>query len=131
MFSGLGMATNDPTQTSNANAGPIPMGRFYITQRQSGGRLGWFRDWARRTFTGNDPMSWFTLIPMDGNSDDCTVVDGVLRCHFRAHPDSASRGCVTFTSESEFFQFRQRLLQTAPGVIPGARTPYLGVLTVR
>jgi RHS repeat-associated protein len=131
VFSGLGEAANDPTQVANANAGPIPTGRFYITQWQSGGHLGRLRDWARRAFSGNDPMSWMTLIPIDGNSDDCTVVDGGLRCHFRAHPGSASRGCVTFTSESEFFQFRQRLLQTAPGVIPGTRTPYLGVLTVR
>lgn len=130
-FSGVGDAVNDPNQVANTDIGPIPKGSYYIVARKSGGRLGALRDWAREIATGNDASKWFALIAKDGNSDDCTVVNGTVRCNFRLHPGTISKGCITLKSESEFFKLRERLLKTTTGLIPGTKTVYYGEVTVQ
>jgi RHS repeat-associated protein len=130
VFSGIGAARNDPSQIANSDIGPIPAGKYYIVARQSGGLLGRLRDWGRRA-QGNDPTSWFSLIAMDGDNDDCTVVNGVVRCAFRMHPGRVSQGCITFPSSTDFHRLRDRLLNTTIDLIPGTKIPYYGTVTVQ
>jgi RHS repeat-associated protein len=129
-FSGEGDAVNDPDAIAETDIGPIPLGTYWIVARKSGGRLGHLRDWLRYEATGNDASLWFTLIPAEGGKEDCKVVNGTVRCGFRLHPGSISKGCITLKSQNEFFHLRSRLMQTTPGIIPGTNTAYFGVVTV-
>jgi Protein of unknown function (DUF2778) len=43
-FSGFGSNRNKRSLMCSPNAGAIPLGRYYILTRQSGGTLGKFRD---------------------------------------------------------------------------------------
>lgn len=43
-FSGNGRHMNDPSATAVAEKGPLPIGTYYIVDRQSGGHLGWLYD---------------------------------------------------------------------------------------
>jgi hypothetical protein len=46
------------------------------------------------------------------------------------HPGSISEGCITLRSQEQFFRLRDRLMSTSPGIIPGTKTAYYGVVTV-
>jgi RHS repeat-associated protein len=129
VFSGLGGAVNDPGQAANTDIGPIPPGDYYIVARKSGGILGPLKD-AAKSFMGNDPSKWFTLLPVGGNGE-CRTVNGVVRCNFRMHPGHLSLGCITFTNQSTFYQLRDKLLKTKTGIIPGTNTIYFGTVTVQ
>jgi len=130
VFSGLNSAVNDPGQVANMDIGPIPKGRYYIVDRQTGGAMGWLRDSVRAAL-GNDPTKWFALVPIDGNTDDCTVVNGIVRCGFRLHPGRRSQGCITFSKGNEFLKLRDLLEKTTKGVIPGTNRSYYGTVTVQ
>lgn len=65
-FSGLGSHVNRRISACLANVGPIPPGSYYIFDRESGGRLGWWRD----LFSGRS--DWFALYADDGKVDDHT-----------------------------------------------------------
>ncbi len=43
-FSGTKSGRDNPNATGIEGVGPIPKGTYYIIDRQSGGRLGWFHD---------------------------------------------------------------------------------------
>jgi uncharacterized protein RhaS with RHS repeats len=128
-FSGVGGAVDDPNATAKTDIGPIPLGTYWIVARQGGGRLGMLKDWIRYEATGNDANLWFALVPAEGGGD-CKVVDGAVRCGFRLHPGSISEGCITLRSQEQFFRLRDRLMSTSPGIIPGTKTAYYGVVTV-
>ncbi|MET3233796.1 UNVERIFIED_ORG: hypothetical protein ABIC54_006011 [Burkholderia sp. 1263] len=81
-FSGLGNAVDDPTAVVKADIGPLPQGTYYIVDRQSGGRLGWF--WDR--MPGHDPTEWFALYRDDGVIDDETIINGVSVATFAFIP---------------------------------------------
>ena len=126
VFSGSGEHRNNPDSIAEANAGPIPTGRYYIVDRPSGGRLGPIRD----RFTGRD--KWFALFRDDGNIDDETTVNGVRRGEFRMHPGTISVGCVTFVHEEHvhFNEVRRVLLQAKTANVPGSSSVYYGILQV-
>ena len=84
-FSGQKEGRDNPAMVSKADIGPLPLGRYYIVDRQSGGRLGWLRDWASRHYSV-DRNEWFALYRDDGVIDDATSVGGVSRGAFRLHP---------------------------------------------
>lgn len=63
-FSGLGVHVNQRSSSCVLNQGPIPVGSYYVTDRQSGGRLGWLYD----SIGGMD--QWFALYADKERIDD-------------------------------------------------------------
>lgn len=124
VFSGAGEDRNNPASTDKADAGPLPLGKYYVVDRESGGRLGRLRDWW------NDKDIWFALYRDDGHVNDSTIINGVKRGQFRMHPGSRSVGCVTFIKRKEFDEMREILLATPTAPIPGGSTQYYAILTV-
>jgi hypothetical protein len=60
-FSGKDGYTNKPSLMCTAGYGAIPIGRYYIFDRQSGGILGPLKDWL--DMNGNIKSEWFTDTP--------------------------------------------------------------------
>lgn len=126
-FSGNGTYRNKPSSGAVPNNGAIPVGRYYIVDRQSGGTLGPLKDF----FTGRD--EWFALYRDDGSVDDETFVNGVRRGEFRLHPIGPARtslGCITLQFEREFDAMRRALLATAASTIPSTSTTTYGIVHV-
>src|ERR1700754_1111147 len=104
-FSGMPVDRNNPSAVAHPNSGPLPPGRYFIIDRQSGGHLGWLYDLARTHGYGADRSQWFALYRKDGKIDDETYVDGARRGAFRLHPIGAMRrseGCITLASHADF-----------------------------
>ncbi|WP_080266970.1 DUF2778 domain-containing protein [Pseudomonas syringae] len=132
-FSGLTFVANDPNAVNNANEGPLPPGRYYILDRESGGRLGWLKDPIQDAFARTDRSDWFSLYRDDGHVDDETFVDNVARRNFRMHPVGPmgiSEGCVTLMSKSGFYQLSKYLHNMEGDRIKGAGQKYFGILDV-
>uniref|UniRef100_UPI0006ACB397 DUF2778 domain-containing protein n=1 Tax=Pseudomonas syringae TaxID=317 RepID=UPI0006ACB397 len=85
-FSGLTGFANDPAAVNNLEQGPLPPGRYYILDRESGGRLGRIREPLSDLFARTDRSHWFSLYRDDGSIDDRTVVNNITRGNFRLHP---------------------------------------------
>lgn len=126
-FSGNGTHRNNPNSGAVAGNGPIPPGRYFIVDRESGGRLGSLRD----AFTGRG--DWFALYRDDGVIDDQTFIAGVRRGEFRLHPlgpSGTSLGCIVIQSPPEFTSLRARLL-AAPAVhVPRTTIRHYGTVQV-
>lgn len=117
-FSGLGEHVNRAESACIADQGPIPPGTYYVVDRESGGRLGAFRDWA------GGRQDWFALYAEDGSVDDQLWCDEVSRGQFRLHPRGRrgiSSGCIVIENPADFAQL-SRLLRNGPAhVIPTTR----------
>jgi len=81
-FSGDGEHKNKRGSMCLKDKGPIPVGRYYIVDRQSGGRLGPLYD----IFGGRS--GWFALYADDGMIDDYTFLQKSTKRSF----SSASKG---------------------------------------
>lgn len=115
-FSGLGVHVNQRSSSCVLNQGPIPMGSYYVTDRQSGGRLGWLYD----SIGGMD--QWFALYADKERIDDEMWCDQVKRGHFRLHPKGRrgiSQGCIVIDQPTEFQRLRQILRAGSGKKIPG------------
>lgn len=122
-FSGREAGRNNPAAVGKPALGPLPPGRYYIVDRQSGGRLGWLYEMMQGVY-GTDRSSWFALYRNDGLIDDATMVDGVRRGAFRLHPigpRGLSEGCITMTRQSDFDMLRAALKKTATKEVAGAK----------
>jgi hypothetical protein len=132
-YSGAGEDVNNPNAISHAMKGPLPPGRYYIIDRQSGGRIGSARDKAHDYWTHTTNHDWFALYSFDTNSDT-TFINNVKRGNFRLHPEGAqhlSEGCITLKSSSDFYGLRYRLKNTSLFCeIPGTRIRYYGTVLV-
>jgi hypothetical protein len=126
-FSGAGLHRNNPMSGDVPNGGAIPLGRYYIVDRPTGGLRGPIEDWLRNR------NLWFALWRDDGVIDDSTVVDYVQRGQFRLHPKGPlglSTGCITIEYRSEFDALRAYLLGRAVAYIPGTTTRTYGTVAV-
>lgn len=133
-FSGKNAYVDNPAATAVADAGPLPKGTYYIIGRQSGGRLGWLRDWLKDRASNVQHEQWFALYRNDGVVDDYTFIDGVKRGNFRLHPNGRfgiSEGCITILSQTQFDKLRRFLLAQDTKVIPGTNIKYYGTVEVR
>jgi Protein of unknown function (DUF2778) len=128
-FSGLGKDANVRVQSCNANTGPIPPGKYYIFDRQSGGMAGRFRDMF------NNHSEWFALYAIDNNiDDDSTLCDNIKRGAFRLHPKGSlgiSKGCITVNKTDDFLLLRTILRNGKQTSVPGSSLKAYGVVTVR
>lgn len=127
-FSGLGQHANRRSMICARNIGPLPLGRYYIVDRQSGGMLGSIRDLM------SDKRYWFALYAADSKIDDYTFCEHVRRGNFRLHPKSGfgtSEGCITINSGADFNQIGA-ILRSIPGApIPKSSLKAYGMVTVK
>jgi len=118
-YSGHGEYVNKPNRVCTEK-GAIPPGEYFILDRESGGRLGWFWDF----FNGKN--QWFSLYANDGHIDDKTFCDKQERNAFRLHPKGAlgvSYGCIVIDNPLCFNKIAQMLRRGTPIEIMGANGP--------
>jgi hypothetical protein len=130
-FSGADGGRDNPDATAIANVGPIPKGRYFLVDRQSGGHLGFLYDlWGAYGFGTTDRRGWFMLWnPVSGDS---TNINGVRRGHFRLHPMGEMRlseGCITVLHPYEFERL-QKFIRSRGAVLPVPGTPLRAYGTV-
>ncbi|WGS51773.1 DUF2778 domain-containing protein [Paraburkholderia sp. D15] len=133
-FSGKDRYVNDPGATDVAGKGPLPVGTYYIVDRQSGGRLGKLEDELRNLISGTRRDEWFALYRSDGVIDDYTVVNGVRRGNFRIHPVGywgESDGCITVSNPEVFKRLRAWIRRQKTAKIPGTQMDYYAKVVVR
>ena len=127
-FSGLGAHVNRGGSACLASEGPIPLGHYYIFDRQVGGlRAPFDRLFGPR-------RDWFALYAVDGKIDDETYCDKVRRGEFRLRPkgdQGISCGCITINSPNEFQFLRTILTSTKPSAVPGSTLKAYGKVWVR
>lgn len=126
-FSGLGKYSNQFNYACSPSTGPIPPGKYYIIDRQSGGLLGPLRDLF------NHRNEWFALYAADSKIDDETFCNSVKRGNFRLHPKGItgrSEGCVVIDSLSDFSHLKIMLKGAKQEIIPGTKISAYGMLRV-
>ncbi|MCG5071919.1 DUF2778 domain-containing protein [Paraburkholderia tagetis] len=133
-YSGQKHGRNNPHDTAMSDIGPLPAGTYYIVDRQSGGRLGWFWDWYdAHGYGSTDHTKWFML--WNANGGDTTVINGIKRGHFRLHPEGQlqlSEGCITVVSPFAFENLRRYIRSHKPDLpIPGSKLRAYGTVDVR
>lgn len=124
-FSGMGAMRNRRTHMCIPDQGPIPVGTYYILDRQSGGKLGFFYEKVK--------ADWFALYAKDKVIDDQRYCAGVLRGQFRLHPKGpmgVSRGCITVEQQADFALLSRLLKQTEMQPIPGTEFLTYGIIDV-
>ena len=127
-FSGLGSYVNSREAACIPGWGPIPPGTYYIFDRQSGGRAGWFRDMV------NDHDEWFSLYAIDSKIDDETYCKEVKRGLFRLHPvgpTGRSEGCIVIANSSDYRSLRTRLKDRTPEAVPSSTLKAYGKVIVK
>ena len=127
-FSGHGPHVNRKSFSCVPGFGAIPVGVYYIIDRQSGGLLGPLRD----LFTDRD--EWFSLYAADSRIDDETFCDNVKRGQFRLHPKGVlgrSEGCIVIDDHAKFQQLNSILRGSQTIVIPGGKLQAYGRVTVK
>ena len=114
-FSGTGININKRSAACIIGYGPIPPGKYYICDRQSGGFLGPLWDRVK------GHTNWFALYADDGQVDDITYCNEVERGNFRLHPKvglGISKGCITIESHADFNHIRVILKSVKPLKVP-------------
>jgi len=126
-FSGLGPHVNQAMSACLVALGPIPTGRYWVFDRQSGGLTGPLRD----LFTGRS--DWFALYGIDQKVDDEVYCGHVKRGRFRLHPKGMlgrSEGCVVIDENADFMLVRSVLLRQKPQTVQGSPLKAYAVLSV-
>jgi len=128
-FSGLGTDVNRRAAMCRSGTGPIPPGKYYIFDRQSGGMLGPL--WDR--LGGRDKRAWFSLYAIDGKIDDYLICDQITRGNFRLHPKwiyGISKGCITIENYLDFQCIRAILKGTQQVAVEGTSLTTYGIVSV-
>jgi len=124
---------NDVRYQDVPDLGPLPLGRYYILDRESGGLTGWLRDPIQDYFAGTDKSEWLSLYRDDDLVDDNTIINNTQRGAFRIHPigpRGISQGCVTLFSPLAFVVLRQYIRNRRGETLPGKSIKYYGILDV-
>lgn len=114
-------------------SGPIPLGKYYILDRESGGHLGWARQPLSDLAAGTDRGEWLSLYRDDDVVNDETFINGTRRGEFRIHPvgpKGISQGCITLFSLLGFNVLRQHIRNRPGQTLPGKSVKYYGLLEV-
>ncbi len=126
-FSGIGEHINKRISICIPSKGPIPVGTYYIFDRQSGGLLGPLRDWIQ------NKENWFALYAIDEKIDDETFCDKLKRGQFRLHPKGPagiSEGCITINNKKDYQTLWALLKNTKQQKVPGSELMAYGTVTV-
>ena len=79
-FSGNGIPyVNDARYQDIEDNGPLPLGRYFILDRESGGTFGWLRQPIQDYFAETDRSEWFSLYRNDDKVDDQTTINNIQR----------------------------------------------------
>jgi hypothetical protein len=132
-YSGRGKGRDDPYDVADKDVGALPPGTYYLVDRQSGGRIGWVRDFAAAYVGSTDRTEWFML--WNANGGDTTMIDGIMRGQFRLHPEGIrheSDGCITLKFRDQF-EALQRFIRSHPAdlPVPGSTLKAYGTVEVR
>ncbi|MBC8731174.1 DUF2778 domain-containing protein [Paraburkholderia sp. UCT2] len=131
-YSGQQGYINKVALTCTPVFGAIPVGRYYLFDRRSGGKLGPWKD--ALNLNGNNKSEWFALHEIDGDIDDDSVLcDNIVRGQFRLHPKGRfgrSEGCITIDQQSDWQRIRSILTDTPKVSVPGSELKAYGVVTV-
>lgn len=123
-FSGNGAFKNRGNCGKYPENGSIPVGRYWIVGRGSGGSISkmiaFVKDSYNKYHSGAEfaRSEWFALYPNDWNVDDTAWIEGVKRQHFRLHPGVLSDGCITLVNNSDFRVLRNALINTPQIHVP-------------
>ncbi|WP_186258332.1 DUF2778 domain-containing protein [Burkholderia gladioli] len=133
-FSGTKSGRDNPNATGIEGIGPIPKGTYYIVDRQSGGRLGWFHDAIGKYGIGTtDHTKWFML--WNASTGDSTYVGNVKRGQFRLHPMGQlrlSEGCITVTNPTTFDRLAEYIRKNGADLpVPGSMFKAYGTVDVK
>ena len=126
-FSGLDGEVNRRAAMCRRNTGPIPVGKYYIFDRESGGFLGPLRDMFR------DKSDWFSLYAIDKKIDDYVLCNHIMRGNFRLHPKGGlgrSEGCIVIERESHFKFLSERLKASPQVAVAGTSLKAYGLVRV-
>ncbi|SER71765.1 Protein of unknown function [Pseudomonas sp. NFACC02] len=124
---------NDVRYQDVPKFGPLPLGKYYILDRESGGAFGWIIQPSKDYWAGTDRSSWLSLYRDDGVIDDTTLINGTQRGAFRIHPigpAGISEGCVTLFSPLAFELLRTYIRSRSGKFLPGKSVKYYGILEV-
>lgn len=127
-FSGRVGYMNKKVFACTPDLGPIPPGRYYILDRQSGGALGSLLTRIK------GHQNWFSLYADDGRIDDKMYCKQVERGSFRLHPKTGlgiSKGCITVESAGHFNQLRAIIKSNTPINVKGTDVLAYGVVVVK
>jgi hypothetical protein len=127
-FSGLAPHVNRRNSACLPDLGPIPFGKYFIVDRESGGRLGQLYDFF------SNRADWFSLYAADEKVDDETFCNQVKRGHFRLHAKGVqgiSKGCIVVNSPPDFNRVRHLLTSSGKHPIPGSALLAYGMVTVK
>jgi hypothetical protein len=133
-FSGTDVGRDNPFDTGMKDIGPLPRGKYYLIDRQSGGRFGWLWDWlAVHAHVSTDHTEWFMLWNERGG--DTTFIDGARRGNFRLHPmgpHRLSQGCITVVDPAEFNTLQRFIRSQGPTTpVPGSTLKAYGTVDVQ
>jgi hypothetical protein len=133
-YSGREQGRDNPRATAMSELGPLPVGTYYLVDRQSGGLAGWARDlWSEFGWGTTDRTKWFAL--WHAYTGDTTMVDGIRRGNFRLHPEGPLRlsdGCIVVASHAEFDRLRHYIRSHKPDLaVPGSDLRAYGTVEVR
>lgn len=126
--SGQGAYRNNGACGGVKDLGPIPLGKYWIVDRGTGGFFSslkataqdqWNRARSGAEF-GRD--EWFALYRDDFGIDDGTWIDNVHRGLFRLHPGTLSEGCITIAHNSDYGMIRDALMNTTLMQVPCMRS---------
>lgn len=127
-FSGLWSNKNKREFACSVGTGPIPPGRYFIVDRESGGFLARFRD------IFNDKKDWFALYAADKKIDDEMFCKNIKRGQFRLHPKGTqgiSQGCITLDEKADFYQLSRQLRSHEKIIVPGSELKAYGMVLVK
>ncbi|QAU24773.1 DUF2778 domain-containing protein [Dyella sp. M7H15-1] len=131
-YSGRREGRNNRLAITKEAIGPIPPGRYYIVDRESGGRMGWMRDVFASLISGSDRSTWFAL--WNCYRCDSVMIEGIRRGQFRLHAagyEGLSEGCITLPSLHDFMKLHRYLRSAPPDLtIPGGALKAYGFIEV-
>ncbi|MBW0445311.1 DUF2778 domain-containing protein [bacterium M00.F.Ca.ET.228.01.1.1] len=132
-YSGQKQGRDNPNAVDKPLIGPLPPGTYYLVDRQSGGRLGWFWDWIAASTTSTDHRTWFML--WNAHGGDVTMIHGIQRGAFRLHPEGnmrLSEGCITVKNPAEFERLQRYIRGFGAHMsVPGSNLKAYGRVEVR
>ena len=125
---------NKPTWMCVPGFGAIPVGRYFIVDRESGGLRSKIKDAVKSLASGSNRFDWFALYAIDSYIDDETFCAGFRRGEFRLHPSGRrgiSKGCIRIEKETDFYMIRNMLLGAGVTVIPETDVNAYGIVSVK
>jgi len=123
-FSGSGAFVNDPASHCLVGIGPIPLGKYYIFDRENGGRTKFLKDlFGFRS-------DWFALYAIDGEIDDATWCEKVERGEFRLHHGGISEGCITVMDSAQYVTLHHMIKAHGARPVKGSKLHAYGILEV-